>query len=584
MISMKKSQICPILALLIAFVISWQILGPIIANDLIVQDDFRQSMFWLWRIWDPQLFKNDFFAPMYESHTYRVPLLFLTYKLAPIFTPSLIFFSKFLVLIIALFTGLSAFLFFQALLNRHESFTKNLGQIKLFGQEISLIDIWSLSFSTILITITWCTDHLSAAQSRSFIWLGILLYMYFKLKNKQIEAGILCMISIFISPHAFLICYGMEFFDGIIQHRKQFIDFKRKDFLLWLFNGALVAFTYLVIFKDIKTQGVGKPFTVAEMKALPEFNPGGRHPIFGSSIWDGSWWNNEHWGLGIGYLPISSIIKYAFFAGLIYLCFIAIAKSKKNKNEFYNSFSVIFTSIPATLLYASVSLYFASQLVFPILYLPSRYLAASSLLLSGILLSLIGGIWLVQTAQEFPKPFRNGALALLLIMATGYYWNITHKFYHTRFVSITPLVNEALLQTGKDSLVAAHPLLPDINVASATSKRKVFIDYERSMAYTHESLAEIRRRNEVALRMTYAKSKDEFLKLADDNGITHFLAMYGFYQQDYLANPTYMEPYNALLRELSKLNPGESFFLEQFMLKQKIAYIIIDINDARGKF
>lgn len=584
---MKKPQIYyVILASIIAFIISWQILGPIIGNDLVVQDDFRQSMFWTWRLWDPELFKNDFFAPMYESHTYRVPLLFLVYKLAPLFTPSLIFFSKFLVLILAMLTGLMAFLFFQALLKHYECFTQNIGQIKILGTDVLLIDIWALCFSTILMITTWCTDHLSAAHSRSFVWLGILAYLYLKLINKQVSAGILCLLSIFISPHAFLICFAMEFFDGIIKYRLKFIDFKRKEFLLWLFNGVVVAFTYLVVFKDIKTQGVGTSFTVAEMKALPEFNPGGRHPIFGSSVWDGSWWQNEHWGLGVGYLPISSIIKYAFVASLFYLFFVLVGqnskKNSKTKNIFYNSFSAIFTSSPATLLYAAISLYTASQLLFPVLYLPSRYLAVPSLLLSVICLTLIVGIWLWQLSHELPKSYAGKVFALALIFTTGYYWNITHTFYHARYVSITPAVNEILSQTPKDSLIAAHPLLPDISTASITSKRKVFIDYERSMAYTHESLAEIRRRNEVAIRMTYAKSKEEFIKLADANHINYFLALYNFYQEPYISNPIYMEPYNALSRELVKLNPGESFFLQRFMAEQRIGYAIIDINKIRN--
>ncbi len=580
---MTKQQTYNILiSLIIAFFISWEVISPILTNELVVQDDFRQSLFWLWHLWDPELFTNDFFTPIYSTLVQKVPLLYLLFKIAPFFCSSIIFYSKFLVLIIAVATGLMAFLFFQALLANYNSFNEKLGELKFLGLNFKLIDIWALCFSTILITTAWCTDHLSAAHSRSFVWLGILAYMYFKLIHKPIAAASVCFISIFLSPHAFLICFAMEFFYGIIKYRSAFINFKQKEFLLWFINGAVTAFTYLVLFKDIKTQGVGTAFTVAEMKALPEFNPGGRHPIFGSSIWDGSWWTNEHWGLGIGYLPISSIIKYAFIAGIIYLISILISKKNK-KNIFHNSFSAIFASVPATLLYAAISLYIASQLLFPILYLPSRYLAVPSLLLSVISLTLMLGIWLRDLAQELPKSLSNRVFALALVITTGAYWNIAHKFYHTRYVSISPEVNAALSQTPKNSLIAGHPILPDINVASITSKRSVFVDYERSMAYTHESLAEIRRRNEVALRMTYAKSKEEFLKLADDNGITHFLALYNLYQKPYIDNPSYMEPYNALLRELVKLNPGESFFLERFMAEKHIGYMVVDINDIRNR-
>ena len=83
--------------------------------------------------------------------------------------------------------------------------------------------------------------------------------------------------------------------------------------------------------------------------------------------------------------------------------------------------------------------------------------------------------------------------------------------------------------------------------------------------------------------MTYAKTKEEFLKLANNNGITHFIALYSFYQEPYVSNPNYMEPYNAILRDLIKLSPGESFFLERFMAQQRAGYIVVDINQLNNR-
>lgn len=577
---MKKEQGYGILlSILIAMAISLPIIGPIANNDLIVQDDFRQCCFWFWKWWDPELFQNDFFAPMYNSHIVRTPLLYLIYKIAPIFSKSLIAYTKILVIFIIILTAVFAFLFMQAFLEKYPSFNEKFGTFNSFGISFRVIDLVALIFSETLIVTTWCTDHITAAHSRSFVWFGLLAYMYFKLINKDLTANLFSLVLLFLSPHAFLVNFAMEFFSQLIKYKSKLIDFKRLDFLAWLGSALVTAFTYLVLFKDVQTQGVGTPFTVAEMKTLPEFNPGGRHPIFGSSIWDGSWWTNEHWGLGIGYLPISEIIKYGFYISIVYLLLIAYEKGRKQKKPaiFYTSFSKIFSSLPALLLYAGISLYFASQLLFPKLYLPSRYVAVPSLLLSVIVLLLVLVIWGYQISQELPKSISRNFLVALLIISGVFYWSHFKKFYHTRFVTITPQVNQVLETLPKDSLIASHPMLPDINVASITAKRKIYIDYERSMAYTKESLTEIRRRNEIALKMTYAPTKEEFLRLAQAEGITHFIAYYGFYSPQYKQMPVYLEPYNGLLRNL--LSYQGKFFLEDYMEKSGQQYMIIEIKN-----
>lgn len=574
----NKNIVLTVIVVVLNILVSWSVIGPVMNNNLVVQDDFRQCCFWFWNSWDPELFKDDFFVPMYKAQIMKTPLLFLLYKIAPFFTSNLIQYTKVLALLISIFTGITGFFFFCTLLRHYKTFTSRFGSVTILGTQVELIEIISVVFSITLLVTTWCTDHISIAHSRSFVWLFLMLHMLLKIRGYNITANSLIFVSLFISPHAFLIIFTMEIFDQVIKRKKNFIDFRQPDFLLWIANGFSAFLLHVVILGGKQTQGVGTPFSVAEMKALPEFNPGGRHPIFGSSIFDGTWWTNEHWGLGIGYLKISEIVIWCFWACLVYLIFYLYQRSKKPAKVFYNSPKLILFSQPAILLYASISLYFASQLAFPMLYLPSRYLAVPSLLLSLIAMLLLIPIWMHEFTSTFTKKNSTIVLTLLLLFAGFAYWSHFKNFYHTRYVSIDARINSLLQSLPPQSLIAGHPLLPDLNIASITSKRSVFVDYERSMAYTKESLAEIRRRNEVALRMVYASSREEFLSLARANGITHFLAHYAFYQPSYINNPVYMAPYDGLLRELTQQDIN-NYFIKQLLEREGQAYALIDISN-----
>ena len=573
---MKIKQI-PIyfLVIFLVFKISWDVIGTALNNDLIVQDDFRQCCFWFWNSWDSNLFKNDFFVPIYQAQAMKSPLLFLLYKMAPFVSPNLIYYSKFLSLVIAVLTGLAGFVFFQSFFREYKSF-KDIFGVNIFKDiSFSMIDLLAIIASVLAIITIFCTDLITVAHSRSFVWLFIFLYMALKMNQKHLLANFVIFLSLGLSPHAFLIIFVMEGFNQLIVKRTKVFDFKKKDFWFFVFNAISAGVLHLIILGGKQTQGVGTPFSVAEMKSLPEFNPGGRHPIFGSSIWDGSWWTNEHWGLGVGYLKISQIVIWAFYLVLIYL-FLYLCMKKSNKT-FYNSFSIIAQSQPAILLYASVFLYFSSQLVFPVLYLPSRYIAVSSLLISVVVMTLLSSLWVFEISQMLFKKYAYQVAAIILIFLGYNFWVHFKPFYHARYVSIDARVNSLLQSLPVDSLIAGHPLLPDLNVASITSKRSVFIDYERSMAYTKESLAEIRRRNEVAIKMVFAKDREEFISLAKANGITHFLAHYYFYSPEYLSNPVYMKPYDEVLKELCKKNDNEKFYLQALLENKQSQYELIDI-------
>jgi hypothetical protein len=552
----KHNTLPLLLSVIIGLFFAFRYIGLELDNAISVQDDFRQSFFWVWQYFDSSILQNDFFAEMYKSHIIRLPLLNFIFHMVARFNLDLILFSKYFAIVIGVASSLVSYLFISA---------------------ISKSKILAGFFTLFISFVFYCTDHISAAQARSFIWLGLMLYMYLKNTNKNILASLTCLVLLLISPNTFLLCQGMEVFYWFLESVKQKkILFKSISFYSILLNTLITFILYKVIFRDIQTQGVGTPFSKFELKTLPEFNPGGRHPVFGSHFFDGTWFSNEHWGFGYGYLEISKLVFIGLAALAVYFTLRYLLKSNSD-------------NLNAILLLAlsSITLYFSSQLLFPLLYLPSRYIAAPTLLLSVVFIFLA-----IEKLTEFcfdhlsevlkfselqKKQFLSISFILIATSFCLYFFSNEKKYIHLRYVSMNKAIVPIFEATPSNALIAGFPILPDLNSASIITKRRVYVDYERSMAYTKQSLEEIRRRNRRAIEMTFASSKEDFLRIAREEGITHFLALLDLYSPQYLQQAQYIKPYDDFLKQTIYKSQGK-FFLKDYLLEKNLRYVLLDIS------
>lgn len=524
-----------LLATLIGFFVAWENVGPVIFDDHVVQDDFRQSCFWFWQFWDSELFVNSFTKPLYEGHLTRTPVLNLIYHIAPLLTDNLIFFAKAFALTTSVIASIFAYLFFY---------------------ELTKSRPMSLAFTLMISVCIWSTDHHAAAHTRTLIWPGLLVYMYFKQAGNNIASAITCFVLLLSSPIAFLMCLGMEFFNFVIYELPAALkgEFAQcRTSLISLFaNGIATLLLYFVIFKDIKTMAVGESFSLTELKQLPELNAGGRHPIFDChSFYD--WWIHSQWGYGIGHRGIGYFLIVAIVLAAIYIIM------NNDKSRIYQALR----SQAMILIYSSVSLYIASIVLFPLLYMPNRYISISLLLVSMVALVLIAS-FLFNWIQESWNLFRGFAVVMVIIGSLSF-WGIFRMFYKPVFVGIDPGIKAYIEELPKDIVVAAHPDLEDISLVSVTTKRMVYIDYERSLAYSQQMLDEIRRRTLKAFEMTYANNEAELRRLMQEEGISHFIAHKKFYRKQYLDSPRYMEPYNDQLKQIIDDKKNRGFFLKNYL-------------------
>lgn len=553
-----NSLLFPLIAIIIGVSVSLINIYPVLFQDNVVQDDFRQSFFWVWRYWDPGLFKNCMFNDMYQSHLVRTPLLNLVFYLAHYFTDSLIFFSKISAIFVGTISTLFAYLFFYSL-------TKN--------------RILAFIFTTFMAFVFWFTDHVPNGCTRSYLWAGLYAYLYFLNTNRKKLASFTCLFLLFLSPFTFLLTLGMEFYFLVTRSNYKQIISSIKSNVFNIFSllfSALTAFLlYKVIFRHISTQGVGKTFTLEEMKTLPEFNALGRHPIFNASITDGSFFTNNHWGLPIG--RIDSVLDFGFFiiffgTIIIYIVF--------NKNKVFS----ILKSNTMLLFYSSISLYMIAKITFPMLFMPNRYIIVPSLLLS----TLIPFVLFNELAKylTYHKPQLVNLFYPVLAFLSLLTLYLARDLAAPNFVSMTPEIKKIVEKLPKDSVLAAHPKLHDLSMAPAITKKAVFIDYEHSVAFTKETLEEIRRRTRESFKIIYSSNKEELIKLIEINGITHLLVSEDFYKEDYLNNPWYSRPYNKFLRQIIKTNREKGFFLDKLLKESGKRYILVAKEEIKnhGKY
>jgi hypothetical protein len=552
------------LTVIFSLIVSLRILGDSLSNDFIVQDDFRQTNFWFWNFWDSNIFTNDLFTNNYKDAFNLAPLYLIIFKMAPLFTDNLISFSKYYALVLAVLTSTSAYLFYN-----QESGGKNFESF-VFGVFISFM--------------VWTTDHLSAAHIRSSIWLILFLYLYLKYKKSDSASGLLCGLSLFFNPCAFLLIFFAEFLTVFVDLKFKLVKYfeKYKTTITFLFVNAFITIGYHFLMRGgVSYTGTGKVLTVSEMKSLAEFNPGGRHPVFGQNLWDNfgySWWMSEHWGIGIGYLMISKI----FIITLVLIVGYLIVKTFIKKN-----FEKKILLAPAFILfYTSIILNILAQITFPTLYMPSRYLAIPLLLLSCFTIFKICSeffIYLGSELNDMKIKVDSMILKNVLIVSLSVSMIILfQKAIHTRFIGVNPAIAKLVSTLPENSMIAGFPMLPDINSLSIFAKRNVFIDYERSLSYTKSTLDEIRRRNLVAIQMTFAQSKEEFLDLAINNGITHYLALLDLYDPQTLRSLSYLNPYDRFMKQKIYDARG-NFFLKDYLLNRKLRYALLDIAQMRNE-
>lgn len=539
MLSSRLKKILPqCIAGLIAALIAGTILLPILNKDYIVQNDFRTQGFWLWRFWDSSLLPNDYLIDFSQRAFWQAPVFYLVFKFASFFTDNLVFFSKIFTWLIAILTAIVNYLLFYQLRAKHAL---------------------AITFSVLMLLLSFLTKDLVSSSPNSLIYLALALYMLWRLRAENLKITILLLVLLFTSPIAFWICIGSELIYGLYSYKQQFFNSKNPEF-----QTLSICVLTAIVFKFLVNTFSKFPltyFSLAELRAAPEFNAGGSLPLFADNS---DFFANDYFAIGINNISLLLLIFFALVISI--LCF----GSKLIGRESYLSGNL--SHLILAIFLSSTVLNILARVNFAKFGLPSDYIRASFVFLALLVV-------FVSIDKIFSPLFTSAKLeAIVYALLAIFTWGLLQKNYQANFVSMNAEAYRLLAQLPRNAVVGGHPLLSDLNSAALCSKRKIFIDYKRSFAFSKEELTEIRTRNEIILRMVYAKTEEEFANLAIASGVTHFLASNAFYAPDYLANPIYTEPYNALQKQLIEDNQGKKFYIEKVLEEKNEPYSLIQIN------
>lgn len=517
----RAVAICLALSLLMPLyfgLISWH---HATSSGPIIQDDVRLHIVWLQRLIDPALFPNDIIADYYsalQSVGFKAIYgLATTIGLAPLTV------AQALPLILALITTI--YLFWVSL---------RLLPIPLSGVLTTVI--WNQN--------VWLKDDLISATPRAFIYPLFAAFLYYLLAGATVPWLIALVLQGLFYPQMMLVSAGLLTLRLVQWQGYPTLPKRLNDYRPWVLAISLTV-AILLFFSHQVTAQIGPVISAEQMRTMPEFHVNGRRQYFGVSPLN--FWFSGASGLRIPLFP--PIIWLGTFFPLTIL-----REGRKQKADARSRMSLAskLTSqnqVLAELLFSALGFFFLAHLLFPTLYLPSRYTFYSMRVLmaiaTGLMLTLVlDGVrrWLQdrqhsrwQMGDRVKAMVGVGvAIAILTVPA------IPSIFLPCQgwIMGETPQIYQFLSQTPKDTLIAS--LDPEASNIPAFSQRSVWVSGEFALPY-HATFYELMLERMAALvKAQYSPEVAVLRSFIQTHGIDRWLVHQNFADPAYLMDQSWL--------------------------------------------
>ena len=333
--------------------------------DYIVQDDARLHVVWWQQLVDLELFVGDAIAHYFTAIQ---PLGFKwIYGAAVALGIKPLMLAKVLPLLLALVA--TVYLFWAALL---------------------ILPVPMCGFLTTLLLNQniWIRDDLIAASPRSFVYPLFSAFLYYLLKGSKVACLVTLGLLGLFYPQMMLVGFGVLTLKLITwKGFRPVLPRQLRAYGVWFL--ALVLIVGLLLLFSARVEGeVGRLATLAEMRMWPEFGLGGRGEYFGVPLL--SFWFDG-----------SSGLRFPLFPPIIWLGALlpgVLGWSSFDKCLLLKAYVTERVRLLAELLVAALGLFLLAHIIFPVLYLPSRYTFYSTrfvlILASGVMMTLVLQWWL----------------------------------------------------------------------------------------------------------------------------------------------------------------------------------------------
>jgi hypothetical protein len=320
------------------------------SHPYIVQDDARIHIVWLQQLIDRQLFPDDLFARYYQAIQ---PLgLRSLYKAFTWLGLQPMLLAKLLPLGLGLLTTVYSFYL-----------------------SLKFLPIPSSAFlSTLILNQNiWLKDDLISATPRSFNYLLLSAFLYYLLHRAWVPCLLALTLQGLFYPQLMLVeiallglrCWRWR--RRSLRPSTQVIDYG-----VWV-AALAIGLAVILGFSSSVTQEFGSLVTVDQMHTMPEFGINGRRQYFGVDPL-------RFWFAG------ASGLRLPLFPPIIWL---SLGLPVLLRRQLRLSYSIAHVGLLGQLAIASLSLFGLAHLLFPVLYLPSRYTFYSGRLLMAIAAGMV---------------------------------------------------------------------------------------------------------------------------------------------------------------------------------------------------
>ena len=497
------------------------------SQEYVVQDDVRQHIVWLQRFIDPELFQQDIISNYFYSLA-PFGFKFLYVSLANLGISPL-FVAKLLPPILAVITTIYTYL---------------------LTLEILPLPLAGCLSSLFINQLIWLNDDLVSATPRAFLYPLFAAFLYYFAKNKIIPCLILMLLQGWFYPHILLIEMVILSLRLLVFKRKISIKLTdNKQYYFWWILGVIV--TAIAIYPlTQKPPELATVMTAEQMQQMPEFNPGGRTPVFGGNIIFKIFF---HGNSGLALPPFPTIVWCSF--GLPWLL-----KTKLPSISLITHKIAILRQVTV----ASLLMFVLSYLTLPALHLPSRFtyhsLRVVLAIATGIMLTILLNsalVWFKGKKQFLLSDKIKITLVSLIATSIVVVPAIPHIFtdwFQNWKVGTAPAIYQYIAQQPKDTLIAS--ISEEADNIPAFTQRSVLVAGEFAMAYHPSYYNQIKQRTVDLLQAQYSFNIDVVRSFVEQYGIDYWLLDKNAFtpqyllSQDWLINSSWSKETTKIVEQL----------------------------------
>ncbi|VEP13419.1 conserved membrane hypothetical protein [Hyella patelloides LEGE 07179] len=504
----SKSNFWLTVSIITAILFSLSGLKIALQSPYTVQDDARQYIFWMQQFNGNGFWQNDLIADYFKSVT---PVGFTNlYRLVGSLGIDVFFFNKISTLIIGVTTTIYCFL---------------------VCVEIFPIPFAGFISSLLLNQNLWMVDDLSSGTPRAFIYVFLLAFIYYLLRQNLILCLLMILLQGLFYPQAVLISV-MVLSLRLLQYQKP-----QKIELWGLFVSVIILAAY-----GFKTSNFAPVVTASQAKLLQEFLPEGRSAFFSDSF-SGFWLTGRRSGF--------FTIEWQYSLMCIY------GISLWWLQQYPNRFPLVKEIKPQIkvlleLFLASVLLFLLAHLLLFRLHLPARYTHHTQ----RIIIALIDGITIAVIFNKFiswidnifcKKSYVNIStrfICLIALICILLYPTYAVQSYPERLGYVTGESEELyqfLQQQPKDILIAT--LSKEADFIPSLAARSVLVAKEYAIPYHRGYYQQISQRVQDLISAQYSLEQNTLVDFIKKYNVDLLLIDNNSFTVEYLTNNQWLQQF-----------------------------------------